>query len=1058
MILSKIKLVENILTEISDNSTGQISPYDIRHNLLDIIDSVHLLTGSNDLKALNFETPLTRTTRAGQGTIKNLGLDGYFSIDNSAFGYEALKSNYQGVRNTAVGSQALTCNVYGEDNAALGYSALGGNTTGFANIGVGNYSLNSNKSGNFNIAIGHGAGYYADRETSNKLYIASHAVNSEYICDNPTGSGLTPLVYGDLSELKFGVGVASLHDYGTLQIGGDASPSINNSYSLGHEEYNWKQLHLSYSINYPSGVNLSFNGTNGINVSGDLNPSDSYSYNLGGPQNIWNSGYFNNIVVTGVATIHTLNNIQSVNYEGKTIYLASSGCNGQPLVCSYLSDDQLPDAGFIIRSSGVGYLRNYKFTYSPPSQGDAFISSNLPYAKSTWNSNISLYLNSGTYLKTDNIISHNSSGYGLFFSKGNTYISRITAMASDVSSSSGHLAGVGNFNLISNSGVQQNYISTVASMESGVSVSQRFLTGIKKRTKDSLNLFKDKLRGFEFKYIDDSSAYILGANTDRFVLGSYSDTSYFVNTLTMLKDAGQGIIGINNFGSISENIIPKTALDIRSTGNAIIRSTAENQSSTISALQLFGEQSCEYNGFEAAYLNLSGIADLSMYKDSGKQVFFRLYDNNTVGLFTSSGTANAMLTLGDNFRQQAAISFKEYSYTPSVTASYGKIFVRPKIRSNQGNSLYLLDGSGNVHDLVVNKYDTLDARGLYSDASGNTFGGYLCPDRRDDIPTTYNNTAIGHQALTSITNGNNNVVFGFGAGSGLTSGYENILIGNKSAGGLVNSYKNIAIGNSILNSTNGTIHNNIIIGFDNLGSGLNSNYNFMVGASNSSVLLHGTMNDKHLMMPSGGRFSIKDSNNTDSLSFRTNIIEVVDAGGNNYPDNTLSIKFTGNNSADLLLLKHHVAPLNIVPSYASASNNRPHAELKGDLRLLGSVRFYDGTSLSSSSFLTDINLLSSGLSITNSGLNNINNQLSSLTIEGYCPNIIPAPSSPNSPTSGIMIIKNSQWQDIGRQFIINKDPTLVVHSGAYVIAMRVNNEYKPMWVSAKDISCKCCGN
>ena len=44
MILTKLKLVENIVSEISDNSTGQISPYDVRHNLLDIVDSVHNLT------------------------------------------------------------------------------------------------------------------------------------------------------------------------------------------------------------------------------------------------------------------------------------------------------------------------------------------------------------------------------------------------------------------------------------------------------------------------------------------------------------------------------------------------------------------------------------------------------------------------------------------------------------------------------------------------------------------------------------------------------------------------------------------------------------------------------------------------------------------------------------------------------------------------------------------------------------------------------------------------------------------------------------------------------
>ena len=58
MILSKSQLVNNINTEISDQSTGQISPYDIRHNMLDVIDSVHnLLLNHNQLTLDKFTTP-----------------------------------------------------------------------------------------------------------------------------------------------------------------------------------------------------------------------------------------------------------------------------------------------------------------------------------------------------------------------------------------------------------------------------------------------------------------------------------------------------------------------------------------------------------------------------------------------------------------------------------------------------------------------------------------------------------------------------------------------------------------------------------------------------------------------------------------------------------------------------------------------------------------------------------------------------------------------------------------------------------------------------------------
>ena len=42
MIVNKPSLVTKINEQLADNSTQEISPRDIRDNLLDIIDSVHL--------------------------------------------------------------------------------------------------------------------------------------------------------------------------------------------------------------------------------------------------------------------------------------------------------------------------------------------------------------------------------------------------------------------------------------------------------------------------------------------------------------------------------------------------------------------------------------------------------------------------------------------------------------------------------------------------------------------------------------------------------------------------------------------------------------------------------------------------------------------------------------------------------------------------------------------------------------------------------------------------------------------------------------------------------
>ena len=42
-IRDKFTIIDNIKTEIVDNSSMLISPYDVRHNMLDIVDSVHNL-------------------------------------------------------------------------------------------------------------------------------------------------------------------------------------------------------------------------------------------------------------------------------------------------------------------------------------------------------------------------------------------------------------------------------------------------------------------------------------------------------------------------------------------------------------------------------------------------------------------------------------------------------------------------------------------------------------------------------------------------------------------------------------------------------------------------------------------------------------------------------------------------------------------------------------------------------------------------------------------------------------------------------------------------------
>ena len=190
------------------------------------------------------------------------GIDGYTSVDNTSVGFASLSKNYSGFSNTAIGSYALNCNIHGHSNNVVGLNAVAANTTGYGNVGVGNYSLHGNKVGNLNIAIGHGAGYYVDRETSNKLFIASHNVDKDYICSNESGAGLVPLIQGDLdqSNLRLGVGVSGLTDAGMLQVGGNIVPNQTSNYTvdLGTNLYRFRDVYLSDTLYFSESNKISY--------------------------------------------------------------------------------------------------------------------------------------------------------------------------------------------------------------------------------------------------------------------------------------------------------------------------------------------------------------------------------------------------------------------------------------------------------------------------------------------------------------------------------------------------------------------------------------------------------------------------------------------------------------------------------------------------------------------------------------------------------------------------------------------------------------------------------
>ena len=207
--------------------------------------------------------------------------------------------------------------------------------------------------------------------------------------------------------------------------------------------------------------------------------------------------------------------------------------------------------------------------------------------------------------------------------------------------------------------------------------------------------------------------------------------------------------------------------------------------------------------------------------------------------------------------------------------------------------------------------------------------------------------------------------------------------------------------------------------------------------------------DKKLVLPSDGKLYLNNTTDSQSLSLRANYIDVIDSGGNNYPTNSLAFRFSGNYLNTLLTLNHTVSGMNNSETYYSPSPARPFAKLEGDLKLRGAIRFSDNTSLDSSSFLTTLNTLSAGFSVLQENFNNS-------IVEGYATADIAAPTLGSVPTTGSITKKNSLWNNTSTVTIVNRDTSLVINSGSYIIASLINSEYRPIWVSKTGIDCKCC--
>ena len=524
MRLSKSEFISSIEGMLPDNSTQEISPLDLRTSLINLADSVPNFMEGATLNTKNFATRQTRTTLAGDFALDdfNRGVYGRVSSDNTAVGYATLRQSLNGSGNTAVGSFSQSCLLTGNSNTSVGLQSSSSNVSGSGNTAVGTFALNNNRRGSFNVAIGHGAGWYIGPEQDYTLSIGSLPITSGDLCvDNElVYEGNSPLIYGDLTpnNQRLAIGTTYLHNFGMLQVSGDASPSISGQFSLGRSNFSWaninEEIYFSGSVigigGIPSGAPQGITGNNGsqdarMTVYGDLVPSESGRFALGHPSLTWD-GYFNDVVISGQAFINNAiyQNIEQCLYECKTLHLATSGfCDPEDngfhdsSVCGILTDEQLDGAGLEVHSSGASnsYRRDYRLIYKAPDPSLTCLPSDNAFSRSRWESNISFEVVNGPAFIGDRFLSRDkgsfitqSGCFGLFLDPGTLSGQRafITQKEHYESHLEASYSGISDANFIARSGTKiiegspsgYNYNVTYGSIDSGVKIMQSFLTRI----------------------------------------------------------------------------------------------------------------------------------------------------------------------------------------------------------------------------------------------------------------------------------------------------------------------------------------------------------------------------------------------------------------------------------------------------------------------------------------------------------------------------------------------------------------------------------------------------
>lgn len=940
----------------------------------------------------------------------------YNGIANTAVGSYAIGCNLYGDHNVGIGYNSLAGNINGSGNVGIGNHTLQSNKHGSFNIAIGHGAGHYiGQSQNYKLYI---AAHEINPEVLCDPLIQSGTPlihgDLKYlrlgIGTKTLDSFGTLQVNGTITPTKNFNGNLGhptqqwANLYLSSGIGYSGGFYIGRIYESYPSQYDVdKTIYINANDQIGIGTDSPLNAL--MTIDGDVLPKITNTYSLGNENYKWN-GVFNNVVISGNAIINHLDytTIESCLYHCKTLHLASSGICEDDIfdstICGYLTDEELDGAGFEAHASGVDYVRTYRYIYKFPDPTLNCVEDNH-YARSRWFSNISIELDSGRAFIADTIssrdklsITTNSGCYGLFIRPG----SDLPRISFGDQSALSHLNN-DEFNFLHPSGFSVLYKTA----SSGIEISQDFIS------RGNTNNY----RGFKIKYYDTKDTVSCGQITDRLSITSIDSNSLY-EPVTILRNNGHyqsGVFGITNI--VGQSILPRTIFNVQAQSGCEVRFSSKQPEKT--KLQLLSNGNAPYSGVQITYTPTIGSTpysqttninvDFSLLYPSGsantcgietpyEEGFLEVAENGYIGIGKTKShntrifLPNAPLTIyHDDPVNSGTISLHEQTYAPTATADYGKVYVKPFIISDcQTQSLFFKDDGGNEFNLITNLNDTNNGL-LYGDNNFNTYGGIDCPQSRPTI-NAYSNTAIGHSALYSITTGSRNIAIGHRAASGINTGEDNVIIGKDAARFFISARYNTIVGSECLASYSANGTGNIIIGYRNLFNSTSSPQNII--AIGSGLYHSSTIPDNTLVIGFGSKPLISGNANISTLSNRfltvsqskfsttsqyddqqfildhtqeasryVTSIKIKDNINANTNDGFLSLRFLDKNdkSRTLMDFDHKANAMTITPTFAVASPVRPFVTVSGDLRVLGAIRFANGTSVEDGNLDIELNFI-----------------------------------------------------------------------------------------------------